>query len=132
MELKINKVQYEVTELDELRLRLAQVRRTQFSEVWLQHADGWPAIGALINGEAAWLTYVRHEGDAGFSTRNPQYSGPAKSQLEYYLANGQRDEYPAAWNITTTEALRALEHFLEEETMAPWLTWEDDRPKPKL
>jgi hypothetical protein len=132
MELKINKVLYEVTDSDELRLRLAQVRRTQFSEVWLQHADGWPAIGALINGEAAWLTYVRYEGDAGFSTRNPQYSGPAKSQLEYFLSNGQRDEYPASWNITAKEALRALEHFLEEETMAPWLTWQDDGAKPKL
>jgi Immunity protein Imm1 len=132
MELKINKVQYEVTDPGELRLRLAQVGRTQFSEVWLQHADGWPAIGALINGEAAWLTYVRHEGDAGFSTRNPQYAGPAKAQIEYYLSNGQRDEYPASWNISVTEALRALEHFLEEETMAPWLSWQDDSRKPKL
>ena len=132
MELKINKVLYEVTDSDELRLRLAQVLRTQFSEVWLQHADGWPAIGALINSEAAWLTYVRYEGDPGFSTRNPQYSGPAKSRLEYILSSGQRDEYPASWNITTKEALRALEHFLEEETMAPWLTWHDDGAKPKL
>jgi len=47
MELKINKVQYEVTDPDELRLLLAQVRRTQFSEVWMQHPAGWPAIGAL-------------------------------------------------------------------------------------
>jgi len=51
MELKINKVLYEVTDPDELRVRLAQIRRTQFSEVWMQHAAGWPAIGALINGE---------------------------------------------------------------------------------
>ena len=72
MELKINKVQYEVTDADELRVRLAQIRRAPFSEVWMQHAAGWPAIGALINGDAAWLMYVRHEGDAGFSTRNPQ------------------------------------------------------------
>jgi immunity protein Imm1 of predicted polymorphic toxin system len=132
VELKINKVQYEVTDTDELRLRLALVRRTQFSEVWLQHDDGWPAIGALINGEAAWLTYVPHEGDAGFSTRDPKYAGPHKVMTEYYLSNGQLDEYPASWNITTDEALRALEHFLEEETMAPWLTWQDDSRKPKL
>jgi hypothetical protein len=132
MELKINKVQYEVTDPGELRLCLAQVRRTQFSEVWMQHAGGWPAIAALINGEAAWLTYLRHEGDAGFSTRNPQHAGPEKAVIEYYLSNGQRDEYPASWNITTAEALRALEYFLEEEAMAPWLTWQDDSRKPKL
>jgi hypothetical protein len=132
MELKINKVQYEVTDSDELRLRLAQVRRVQYSEVWLQHADGWPAIGALISGEAAWLTYVRHEGDAGFSTRDPSYAGPQKAMIQYYLSNGQRDAYPSSWNITTTEALSALEYFLEEEAMAPWLTWQDDSSKPKV
>ncbi|HUC52525.1 MAG TPA: Imm1 family immunity protein [Candidatus Cybelea sp.] len=132
MELKINKVLYEVTDLDELRLRLTQIRRAQFAEVWLQHTAGWPAISALINGEAAWLTYLRHEGDAGFSTRNPLYSGPKKAVIEYYLSNGQRDEYAASWNVTTAEALRALEYFFEEEAMAPWLTWQDDGRKPKL
>ena len=129
MELKINKVQYEVSDLDELQLRFVQVRRTQFSEVWLQHNDGWPAIAALINGDSAWLMFIRHEGDARFSTRNPQYSGLPKAMIEYCLSNGQRDEYPAAWNITTAEALRALEYFLERETMAPWLTWSDDSAK---
>jgi hypothetical protein len=132
MELKINKVRYEVTDSGELKLLLAQVRRTQFSEVWMQHPAGWPAIGALINGEAAWLTFVGHEGDAGFSTRNPQYAGPPKAIIEYYLSNGQRDEYPAAWNISTAEALRALAYFLTEEAMAPWLTWQDESREPKL
>ena len=46
MELIINKVQYEVTEVDELRPRLA---------VWTYHTAGWPAICAFSNGEAAWL-----------------------------------------------------------------------------
>jgi Immunity protein Imm1 len=132
MELRINKVLYEVSDLDELRLRLAQARRTQFSEVWLEHAAGWPVICALINGEAAWLMYLRCEGDAGFSTRNPQYTGAHKAMIEYCLSNGQRDEYPAAWNITTAEALRALEYFLEEAAMAPWLHWYDDTLKSNL
>jgi hypothetical protein len=129
MELIINKVQYEVTEVDELRPRLAEVRRTQYSEVWIYHTAGWPAICALSNGEAAWLMYVRYKGDAGFSTRNPLYAGPEKAVIEYHLSNGQHDEYPASWNITTTEALRALEYFYEEAAMAPWLHWYDDAQK---
>jgi hypothetical protein len=132
MELKINKVHYEVGDLDELRLCLAPIRRTQFSEIWMQHPAGWPTIGALINGESAWLTFIPREGDAGFSTRNPQYRGPAKEMIEYHLSNGQQDEYPAAWNITTAEALRALEYFLKHADMAPWVTWQDDNRKPKL
>jgi len=126
MELIINKVQYAVTDLNELRARLAQVRLTQFSEVWINHTDGWPAICALVNGEAAWLMYLRHKGDAGFSTRNPLYAGPEKAVIEYYLSNGEQDKHPAAWNITTAEAIRGLEFFFEKAAMAPWLHWYDD------
>ncbi|HKW62613.1 MAG TPA: Imm1 family immunity protein [Candidatus Acidoferrum sp.] len=126
MELTINKALYKVSEPEELQLRLALVRRNPFSEVWLQSNTSWPAICALINGEAAWLMFLRFEGDAGFSTRNPDYSGPPSAVIEYYLSNGQRDEYPASWNITTEKALRALEYFLKEEDMAPWLKWHEE------
>lgn len=132
MELLINGVQYEVSDSAELRLLLQQVHGSQFSEVWLYHANGWPAICALINGDAAWLMYLRHEGDAGYSTRNAKYSGSPKTMIEYHLSNGQRDEYPVAWNIGTAEALRALEHFLEQGTMASWLAWYDDTTKTML
>ena len=127
MELKINKVLYEVSEVNELQVHLIHVRRTQFAEIWMQHARDWPAICALINGEAAWLMYLRYEGDAGFSTRNPKFEGPEKAMIEYYLSNGQRDEYPASWNITTKEAVRALEYFFLKEAMAPWLEWHEER-----
>lgn len=129
MELKINKVLYQVSEADELQVHLAHARRNQFAEIWMQHAVNWPAICALINGDAAWLMYTRFDGDAGFSTRNPNYSGPPKAVIEYCLANGQRDKYPASWNITMAEAIRALEYFFVEEAMAPWLHWHEDRPE---
>jgi hypothetical protein len=127
MELKINKVSYEVSELNELQVHLIHVRRRQFAEIWMQFAPESPTICALINGEAAWLMYLRHEGDAGFSTRNPNYAGPPKAIIEYYLANGQRDTYPASWNITSNEAVRALEYFFLKEAMAPWLEWHEER-----
>ena len=131
LELKINGAAYDVSTLEQLRLHLAEVQRTQFAEVWLEEKDSWPTICALIHGDAAWLMYTRYEGDAGFSTRNPDYSGPADATIEYHLTNGQRDEYPAAWNITTAEALRALEYFLKEKNMAPWLSWHDESAKAK-
>jgi hypothetical protein len=73
--------------------------------------------------------YLRYEGDAGFSTRNPLYAGPEKAVIEYHLSNGQLDDYPAAWNITTAEAFRGLEFFFETESMASWLHWYDDTEK---
>lgn len=129
MELLINKVHYEVGELNELQVHLIHVRRRQFAEIWMQHAADSPSISALINGEAAWLMYLRFEGDAGFSTRNPNYAGPPKAKIEYYLSNGQRDEYPASWNITTNEAMRALEYYFLKEDKAPWLEWHEERPE---
>jgi hypothetical protein len=71
MELNINNVLYEVTELTELQVHLRHVGRRQFSELWMHGAVGWPALCALINGDASWLMYLRFEGDAGFPLAIP-------------------------------------------------------------
>jgi hypothetical protein len=125
-ELFINGGTFDVHSLDELRLQLGKVNQTQFSELELCTPDGWPVLHVLVNGEAAWLMFLRHEGDAGFSTRNPDCAGSEKDVIEFYLSNGQRDEYPASWNITTIEALRALEYFFTDSKRAPWLAWHED------
>jgi len=122
MQLTINHAVYEVSEPQGLKELLFEAP-APFAEVWLNNADGWPTLCALINADCAWLMYLRFEGDSGFSTRNPEYQGSAGARIEYRLANGQRDEHPASWNISTAEAVRALEYFLAEEKMAPWLTW---------
>ncbi len=49
---------------------------------------------ALINGSLGWLMYLRENGDAGFSSRIPKYTGSSDAKLEYFLSNDQRDEYP--------------------------------------
>ena len=43
MELLINKVHYEVSELNELQAHLIHVRRRQFAEIGMQHAENSPA-----------------------------------------------------------------------------------------
>ena len=128
MELTINSSIYEIDDCDELRARIAEAAKSQFLEIWLQGGERWPAICALVNNETAWLMFMRHEGDAGFSTTNPNYAGPKDAAIEYYLSNGQRDEYPASWNITTAEARRALKYFFEHRAMAPWLSWRETQP----
>jgi len=123
IEVSINDEGFETDSLDELRTHLARLQENQFSEVWLTPSDGWPTLTALVNGSAAWLMYMRYEGDAGFSTRNPNYVGPEAAMVEYQLCNGQMDEYPASWNITTPEAVRAMEHFFVTLERPPWLSW---------
>lgn len=46
---------------------------------------------ALINGEFGWLMYLREDSDAGFSSRNPIYTGSEDETMEFYLSNGQLD-----------------------------------------
>jgi hypothetical protein len=125
-ELRINDVLFVVDSLDDMRADLARLQETQFAEVWLVPAQEWPTLGALVHGQGAWLTYIRHEGDAGFSTRNPNYEGPQEATLQFYLSNGQCDEYPASWSVTTAEAVRAMEYFFASLQRAPWLTWHED------
>jgi hypothetical protein len=59
------------------------------------------SLSALINGDMGWLMYLRYEGDVGFSMRNPNYIGAMDEVEEYYLENGQRDEYPKSCNFYT-------------------------------
>jgi Immunity protein Imm1 len=126
LELKVNSSICDIRNVEALWAALKEVGNRQFCEVWLSSSDGGPALCALFNGKAAWLMYLRNdEGDPSYSTRNPDYTGPEDAKIEYRLENGQVDEYPAAWNITTPEALRALAHFFTNLERAPWLVWHE-------
>jgi hypothetical protein len=63
-----------------------------FEDICIRSPDPeGPILCALINGELGWLMYLREEGDSGFSSRNPNYDGPADAinrsliQATYFL-----------------------------------------------
>lgn len=101
------------------------IDRSRFNEVWVESPDG-QSMCALINGDRGWLMYLREEGDAGFSSRNPDYAGPIDAEIEYYLSNGQRDTYPASWALPVADVQRALEYFKREYRPPAWVTWHND------
>src|SRR5918996_4002273 len=80
--------------LASLETMLARIPETGFAEVWVMHGR-FPALCALLNGDRGWLTCLRAEGDAGFSSRNPGYAGPPDAEIEFTLSTGQVDRYPA-------------------------------------
>ena len=96
-----------------------------FDEIWVQAKDG-QSLCALINGDMGWLMYLREPGDAGFSSRNPDYAGPADAMLEYYLSNGQRDVYPLSWALPIDVVRRAIECFEREEKPPLFIMWNND------
>ena len=98
---------------------------SRYREIWEKSPDG-QSLCALTNGEVGWLMYLRKSGDAGFSSRNPDYSGPENATIEYFLSNGQRDEFPASWALPILEILRALEYFRENNRPPPFVTWYND------
>jgi hypothetical protein len=101
------------------------VNGNQFAEIWEQGAEGC-ALGAFINGDVGWLMFLRFDGDAGFSSRNPSYTGPAEEEIAYRLQNGQIDRYPASWALPLAEVTRALEYFQKTEERPPFIMWHDD------
>jgi hypothetical protein len=111
--------------LHDLQACLLEARNSQYAEIWVDHGD-YPSLCALANGDRAWLMYLRYNGDAGFSSRNPRYDGPKNAVVDYYLGNGQRDEYPASWAYPIDEVFAALEWFAANGGSPPSITWVND------
>ncbi len=70
--------------------------------------------------------HLRENGDSGFSSRNPEYDGPAGAEIEYRLNNGQHDLYPASWALPVETLHRALEYFERERCRPPFICWHED------
>jgi hypothetical protein len=96
-----------------------------YREVWLESPSG-RFLCALINGDVGWLMYLREQGDAGFSSRNPDYAGSPDEMVAYELSNEQVDEYPLAWAYPTEVVERALEHFRQTGMPPTFVEWHND------
>ena len=99
--------------------------KNEFREIRVESPQG-ASMSALINGDGGWLMYLRHPGDAGFSSRNAAYAGPADAEIEYRLENGQVDAYPASWTYPLADVMRALAHFREQGGPPGLILWHDD------
>jgi hypothetical protein len=109
----------------ELRKHLRGARKFQYAEIWVDRAD-YPRVCALVNGDRAWLMYLRYEGDAGFSSRDSTYAGPEQAMMDFYLSNGQLDEYPLAWTIPIKQVFAALEWFAAKGNSPRDIAWHND------
>lgn len=99
--------------------------QNQYREIWVETEDE-QSMCALINGDKGWLMYLRSCDDVGFSSRNPHYSGGHHAVMEFYLNNGQCDEYPLSWVLPIEEVELALEYFKKEKRPPGFITWHND------
>jgi Immunity protein Imm1 len=124
--LSVNSYDTQVATVAALRREVVPFASEQFREIWLEVEEG-PALCTLLNGNLGWLMYLREDGDAGFSSRNPAFEGSKSSVIRNRLSNGQHDEYPESWALPKEEIIRALEYFIEHEgRRAPFVNWHED------
>lgn len=113
MQLHLNNQEVSITTVSDLHQYLEQVRQQQFSEIWLITDDDGPSLTILVNGIHAWLMYLYNQEDAsGSISRNPHYSGSTEVTMQFFLNNGQKEEYPIAWTLPLEDAFKACEYFL--------------------
>jgi Immunity protein Imm1 len=126
MHARINQTEFAVTSADAVRVAFEQSGHEPFRDICLTDPNG-PILSALLNGPIGWLMYLHEPGDAGFSSRNPSFSGGARDVIEYRLSNGQADDYPASWALPGADILAALMYFVETGSQPPFIAWHDDR-----
>jgi len=95
----------------------------QFKEIWLNGMNG-ESLCALINGSRGWLMFLRYEGDAGFSSRNPNIR--SDKEMKYILSNGQEDLYPENWSYPIETISSAMHSFLKDNQRPTQVQWHDD------
>jgi hypothetical protein len=123
--LSVNGTEYTISTHVELQQHLAALPNRGYLELWLTlPAD--ICISALINDSRALVIFGRYDGDPGLSSRSRDFADDNGQQLEFYLSNGQRDQYPLAWTIPTEDSLAAFDYAFLYHKAAPWILWHDD------
>jgi immunity protein Imm1 of predicted polymorphic toxin system len=114
---------------EELRIACDRAQQAGYSEISVSRGtagdDRFPVLCALISGDRGWLMYLRYEGDAGFHSNSPDRPTSERT-IEFELSNGQVDEYPEAWTLSTDEVVRALRHFAENGNVPEPIHWSND------
>jgi Immunity protein Imm1 len=124
LDLQIDGRYVETDDLGALRAALVSISREEFAEVWLTVEDG-PGFALLKSGPRALCLFVRELGDPGFTSRQfPRER--RRGLLDFHLASGQVDQYPASWTVPFFVALRAADHFLRSGERPPFLRWHSD------
>ena len=115
-----NGKQQEVSSIEQFGVALDRFDQVGEFEVWLSASQG-QAICMLRNGSNAWLMYLRHDGDTGFTSS----AETSRTGVAYYtLSNGQVDEYPLSWCIEVEQCYKALAYFFANEGGKPeWVSW---------
>ena len=128
MKLIIDKQETAIETAEDLERACDAVRQQFFSEVWFEASAKGPSLVMLVNGRDALLMYFPGNGAIfGFTSRNPAYTGVPDAQIEFILANGDMEDYPARWTVPLAEGCAVCRDFVERQgARSSLITWHDD------
>jgi hypothetical protein len=107
MKVTFNGVDQPFASIEEFSLALDRFDLEPRFELWISCNEG-PSLAMLRNGDHAWLTYLRFNGDSGVTSRGDQQK---QGVCSYVLSNGQIDEYPLSWCVNLEECYKAFAYF---------------------
>jgi Immunity protein Imm1 len=112
----------EISSVEELGEALERFNAVSQFELWASVADG-PSMCMLRNGANAWLMYLRHSGDSGFTSVGET---SRIGEATYLLCNGQEDKYPLVWCIEIEQCYKAVAYFYVNDGARPlWINWRE-------
>ena len=127
MELNVHGEAVAIATLADLQQALTRSRSLAQCELWLtmaEEAEQGPALCMLRNGGSAWLMYLSGQDDASYHSLGDEEE---QGDCSYWLANGQVDEYPAAWCVDVETCCRALAQFFTAGGAMPRIVaWQQD------
>ena len=127
MELNLHGEPCAVASPSDLQQALARSNSLAQCELWLtmaEHAEQGPALCMLRNGGSAWLMYLSGQDDASWHSLGDEEE---EGNCSYWLANGQVDEYPAAWCVEVEHCQRAFVEFFSTGGARPAaIAWQAD------
>jgi hypothetical protein len=120
MKLSVGQQEHLVTSGHDLDQWIAYIREMRSADVAIWIQDG-PSLTMLRSDVDAMLMYLRFVGDSGFvGVGDHKRSGT----VDYVLANGQVDSYPAAWSLDVDTCLEAIRAFvMSDGKQPPMIDW---------
>lgn len=118
--LKINGDKFEVKSLEELTKKLNSVKDYKYSDVWLESSDGL-AMAVLVNGDFAFSVFWEDE-ETFYHPIHTTFESEI-GEIDFKLANGQRDFYPKKDCVDTKTALEAIKQFFETKEKPEIIKW---------
>jgi hypothetical protein len=91
-----------------------------YNEIWLK-GNSQASLCILTNANSAFAMYLESNEDTCFIIINEK--GNEGETEEFYLENGQLDEYPKRKLISKDKAKNILLYFYEKEDRAPDINW---------